>query len=64
MIGLGHSLDKRVVAEGIETQAQLSFLRAQECDEAQGYLCGRPMPAEQLASLLRSEHLEQSCLAS
>ena len=42
MISLGHSLGKSVTAEGVETQTQLAFLRANACDEAQGYLLARP----------------------
>jgi diguanylate cyclase len=44
VIELGRSLDVRVVAEGVETAAQLAFLRAQGCDE--GYFFGRPVPAD------------------
>ncbi len=44
IIGLGHSLGLRVVAEGVETQAQLDLLAAEGCDFAQGYLLGRPLP--------------------
>jgi diguanylate cyclase (GGDEF)-like protein len=55
IIGMGHSLRLKVVAEGVETQPQFAFLRAQGCDEAQGFLLGRPMPAEEFASFLREE---------
>jgi len=44
--GLGHSLGLRVVAEGVETPAQLAVLREFACDEAQGFLFARPSPAE------------------
>ncbi|WP_052208034.1 putative bifunctional diguanylate cyclase/phosphodiesterase [Croceibacterium mercuriale] len=44
IIGLGHSLGKAIVAEGVETEAQLSRLREWNCDRIQGYLIGRPMP--------------------
>jgi len=42
------------VAEGVETQAQLSMLAAKSCDEMQGYFYARPMPAEDCAQLLRT----------
>jgi EAL domain-containing protein (putative c-di-GMP-specific phosphodiesterase class I) len=44
---LGKRLDMRVVAEGVETEAQLEQLRRMECPYVQGYLTGRPMPPEQ-----------------
>lgn len=42
MINLAHNLDKQIVAEGVETRAQLQLLRHLKCDQAQGYLLGRP----------------------
>ena len=45
IIDLGHALGFRITAEGIETQAQYTFLRNAGCDHGQGYLIGRPMPA-------------------
>jgi diguanylate cyclase (GGDEF)-like protein/PAS domain S-box-containing protein len=53
IISLGRSLGLRVVAEGVETAHQLRFLRENGCDEAQGFLYGRPMCAEELAERLR-----------
>jgi EAL domain-containing protein (putative c-di-GMP-specific phosphodiesterase class I) len=43
IISLAHSLKLKVVAEGVETQAQLEFLKAQGCDEMQGYYFARPL---------------------
>jgi diguanylate cyclase (GGDEF)-like protein/PAS domain S-box-containing protein len=54
VIGMGRSLKLRVVAEGVETQEQLAFLQAHECDEAQGYYFGRPVPPHQFASMLEA----------
>jgi diguanylate cyclase (GGDEF)-like protein len=49
IIAMSHSLGLTVVAEGVETQAQLEYLRARGCDECQGYLFSKPLPAEQFA---------------
>ncbi len=49
---MGRSLKLRVVAEGVETRSQLAFLRVLECDEAQGYLFSRPLPATEAGALL------------
>jgi len=48
---LAHALDMRVVAEGVETEAQFALLRASGCDEVQGYLVGRPLSEAELRAL-------------
>lgn len=45
VLRLGQALGTRVIAEGVETEAQLDFLRRRRCDEAQGYLIGKPVRA-------------------
>ncbi len=52
IIGLAHNLRLEVIAEGVETAAQLDYLRSQGCDEAQGYFFSRPVPAAEFALLL------------
>ncbi len=52
---LAHALNMRVVAEGVETEAQLSLLRASGCDEVQGFFLGRPMTVEQLGDLFNGQ---------
>jgi diguanylate cyclase (GGDEF)-like protein/PAS domain S-box-containing protein len=52
-IALAHTLGKAVVAEGVETEGQLSFLRAQNCDIVQGYLFSVPLPARELVDFVR-----------
>lgn len=54
IITLGHTLNLRVIAEGVETPEQLAFLRQHQCDEMQGYLFGKPMPVEEFGKLLGS----------
>ncbi len=53
IINLAHSLNLNVVAEGVETEAQLSFLKAHACDEMQGYYFARPLPAADCTRALR-----------
>lgn len=55
IIKLAHNLRLKVVAEGVETEEQLRFLRRLGCDEWQGYLCSEPLPAEAFEELLRGE---------
>lgn len=54
VITMAKALRLKVIAEGVETAAQLEFLAGNECDEIQGYYCSRPVPAEQATELLRS----------
>jgi EAL domain-containing protein (putative c-di-GMP-specific phosphodiesterase class I) len=59
VIGLGHGLDISIVAEGVETQDQLSFLAVEACDQIQGYLLGRPAPIAQYAAWVgRQSHVD------
>lgn len=53
VIGLSHNLGLNVVAEGVETEAQLAFLYAESCGEMQGYYFSRPLPAEESLQWLR-----------
>jgi diguanylate cyclase (GGDEF)-like protein/PAS domain S-box-containing protein len=52
IIAMVHSLELKVVAEGVETQEQMDFLKAHQCDEVQGYLISRPVPAGEFVKLL------------
>jgi EAL domain-containing protein (putative c-di-GMP-specific phosphodiesterase class I) len=49
---MAHSMKLKVVAEGVETPGQLTFLRTLECDEMQGFLYSRPVPAEELEMMM------------
>lgn len=51
LVALGHGLKLEVIAEGVETQEQLAFLRAAKCDGVQGYFLSRPLPAEVATNL-------------
>ena len=60
VIALGHRLNLKVIAEGVETEAQQAFLRDNECDETQGYFFSRPVPAEQVGRLLLESSFSRS----
>ena len=53
-IAMSHKLGKIVLAEGVETEEQMQYLRRNECDEMQGYFFSKPLPAEAMAQLLHS----------
>lgn len=53
IIALGHNLHMRVIAEGIETDAQLQHLLERHCDELQGYLLSRPVSADEATRFLK-----------
>lgn len=55
-IGLAHNLGLTLVAEGVETEAQLDYLRARGCDLVQGYLFSKPLPAEQVMEFIRQRN--------
>jgi diguanylate cyclase (GGDEF)-like protein/PAS domain S-box-containing protein len=59
IIGLGCSLDVPILAEGVETEAQLAFLAQEGCNEVQGYLTGRPFPIEEYAELIGRQTIIQ-----
>jgi EAL domain-containing protein (putative c-di-GMP-specific phosphodiesterase class I) len=55
IIAMAHSLRLEVVAEGVETPAQLAFLQARGCEYVQGYLISKPVNADEFATLLQRE---------
>jgi len=52
VVGLGNTLEMVITAEGVETRSQLDILRAEGCDEVQGYLFSHPLPADRLLDML------------
>ncbi|MDE1339619.1 EAL domain-containing protein [Vibrio aestuarianus] len=69
IIQLGHNIGKQVTAEGVETEQQLSLLNTEGCDNYQGYLFSKPIPAKQFSKLLlqysatfNSLKISNSCL--
>ncbi|NTV10030.1 MAG: EAL domain-containing protein, partial [Zoogloea sp.] len=55
IVVLAHTLGLSVVAEGVETETQLAYLKWNRCDEIQGYLFSRPVPPESCETLLRED---------
>jgi len=59
IIGMAKHLHLKVIAEGVEDEAQLSFLRAHHCDEIQGYYFSKPLTVDAVADLLRGTGRER-----
>jgi EAL domain-containing protein (putative c-di-GMP-specific phosphodiesterase class I) len=59
IVAMGHILGFKVLAEGVETQEQLAFLREKGCDSYQGYIKSKPIPADQFAELLRKQQRDE-----
>jgi diguanylate cyclase (GGDEF)-like protein/PAS domain S-box-containing protein len=60
VIGMAHSLHMRVIAEGVESPAQLAYLRRNRCDEIQGFHFSRPLPAPELAQMVLANRARPS----
>ena len=65
IISLAHSLRLTVIAEGVETEAQLAYLQQHDCDQIQGYFFSRPVTAQALEGMLQdSKHLQIETIGS
>jgi diguanylate cyclase (GGDEF)-like protein len=58
IVSMGHALGLEVTAEGVETAAELSYLRSQNCDRAQGWYFGKPVPSSELSAILDHANAE------
>jgi diguanylate cyclase (GGDEF)-like protein/PAS domain S-box-containing protein len=63
IISMAKSLNLKVIAEGVETEAQMSFLRAHQCDEIQGYYFSKPLTVDKVADKLRDNNPDPHALA-
>lgn len=61
IVSLGHSLDLEVVAEGVERATQLSLLRAEGCDEVQGFYFSKPIPSDDLVTFIDENRAQALC---
>lgn len=68
IIALGQSLDLHIVAEGVETEAQLAYLQLTGCNSYQGFLFSRALPADDIVTLLQEQsgsmNLAEECRVS
>jgi EAL domain-containing protein (putative c-di-GMP-specific phosphodiesterase class I) len=55
IVGMAHSLNMTVIAEGVENVENLEYLRSIACDELQGYILSLPLPADEVVTLLQEE---------
>ena len=60
IISLAHLLKLSVIAEGVETEAQLELLKGLHCENMQGYLFSRPLPASEIERLFLGQHPRQT----
>ena len=60
ILALAHSLNLQVIAEGVEEESHVEFLRGIQCDQLQGYFFSRPLPVDQLEEILRNEWVKWS----
>jgi len=63
IISMARDLKLKVIAEGVETEAQMSFLRAHQCNEIQGYYFSKPLMADKVPDKLRSHRPEPNVRA-
>jgi EAL domain-containing protein (putative c-di-GMP-specific phosphodiesterase class I) len=63
IISMAKGLNLKVIAEGVENEAQMSFLRAHQCDEIQGYYFSKPLTVDRVSGKLRGDHPAAKALA-
>src|SRR5262249_32176006 len=64
LIVMAHNLGLEVIAEGVETEVQANFLRKEHCEEAQGYLYAKPLPASEFEQYVRMQQSAQGAESS
>jgi EAL domain-containing protein (putative c-di-GMP-specific phosphodiesterase class I) len=64
IISMAKSLSLKVIAEGVENEAQMSFLRALRCDEIQGYYFSKPLTVDEVSAKLRGDPVQRALSAS
>ena len=61
IIVMAHNLGLEVIAEGVETPEQAAFLRAEKCEEMQGFLYAQPLPVAEFEEFLKSNQARSDC---